>query len=205
MGEMHDMYSETYGGVCSDFNPCDGDDEVADHLYQHGCEVWIREDDRFFRDRRVPPDAMCGECRPCEEFEERNRYQRNRRILLKDLTGDCVLCTLPLIGTGEPIHIHHIVPRMQGGGDELSNLAPVHALCNLSASIGSDPSPTLDYRRAWVDRWRRGEEPTMIPPVPAEGWRMWGLRQILPTLPETELEELANALPKGARRDGVLN
>jgi hypothetical protein len=146
-----------------------------------------------------------GECRPCEEFEERNRYQRNRRILLKDLSGDCVLCTLPLVGTGEPIHIHHIVPRMQGGGDELSNLAPVHALCNLSASIGSDPSPTLDYRRAWVDRWRRGEVPTMIPPVPAEGWRMWGLRQILPTLPETELEELANALPKGARRDGVLN
>lgn len=53
-------------------------------------------------------------------------YEKNRGIALSISRG-CVLCGLPGANSAD-----HVVPRSQGGTEELFNLAPAHLSCNSS-------------------------------------------------------------------------
>jgi ribosomal protein S14 len=64
-------------------------------------------------------------------FRERGydgEYDRNRRALLATATA-CWICGQPA-RPGDPLTADHIIPRSQGGGSSLGNLAPAHRSCN---------------------------------------------------------------------------
>ena len=46
--------------------------------------------------------------------------------------GECALCDQPIPFDPALIHVDHIVPKIQRGGDALDNLQVTHAACNLS-------------------------------------------------------------------------
>jgi 5-methylcytosine-specific restriction endonuclease McrA len=72
--------------------------------------------------------------RPPPGLPRKNRERR--RAFLAAWGGACVYCGRSLKaerddpGDEQPITIEHIVPRVDGGGDNLANLAPACAACN---------------------------------------------------------------------------
>jgi RNA-directed DNA polymerase len=56
---------------------------------------------------------------------------RKARIWIKQ-EGLCAHCKGELAPSelGERVHIHHIIPKSQGGGEEISNLSMVHSVCH---------------------------------------------------------------------------
>jgi 5-methylcytosine-specific restriction endonuclease McrA len=57
-------------------------------------------------------------------------------------TGKCLICNGPLAfdsRTGEGATLEHIRARSRGGGDEIGNLALVHASCNHEKGRRWDP------------------------------------------------------------------
>lgn len=82
-----------------------------------------------------------------------------RRALWERDAGCCGFC-------GEPVslaemHVDHILPRAVGGQDELDNLRPAHARCNLGNGLAS----VRAYRREHPDE-----------PVPTKGHAVLFLR-----------------------------
>jgi len=60
--------------------------------------------------------------------------------LLTDQQELCPVCGSPLYGTGEDVHIHHIVPRSKGGSNSLGNLVVLHLGCHHAVHYGSQKS-----------------------------------------------------------------
>jgi RNA-directed DNA polymerase len=56
-------------------------------------------------------------------------YQKQRLVLLKTQNNACGLCKITF-WPGDPIHDHHIIPRKQGGSDNLDNRMLVHRWCH---------------------------------------------------------------------------
>lgn len=52
-----------------------------------------------------------------------------REKLYKTPKWVCVLCKQAL-DNEEPVHVHHIIPKSQGGDNTLKNLVPIHAVCH---------------------------------------------------------------------------
>ena len=60
------------------------------------------------------------------------RARRHLPALIAATGGSCALCGRFLPRRISPaIHVDHIVPRSQGGTDDLDNLQAVHAACNV--------------------------------------------------------------------------
>ena len=51
------------------------------------------------------------------------------RELAKRQGGHCPICRDSLYNE-EELHVHHVIPKSQGGGDAISNLALVHLYCH---------------------------------------------------------------------------
>lgn len=62
-----------------------------------------------------------------------SEYVRNRRIVVKNFNGACSMCGKLLLNP-KHIEVDHIIPRSQGGGDELSNLRVVCHDCHKQKS-----------------------------------------------------------------------
>jgi 5-methylcytosine-specific restriction endonuclease McrA len=58
-------------------------------------------------------------------WERDHAYRDRMRRALLVRGAVCWLC-----GGANPTQLDHVVPRREGGGDELSNLRPAHATCN---------------------------------------------------------------------------
>jgi RNA-directed DNA polymerase len=75
-----------------------------------------------------------------------------QRTLARRQAGLCPVCASPLLNN-ELLHEHHIVPKSQGGSDQLDNLVLVHLCCHqqLHANPGlwhlSNTAPTPTPRR----------------------------------------------------------
>ena len=70
-----------------------------------------------------------------EYWEERNQKQLERlqsqrhRTLARRQQGTCPYCHISL-NNDEELHIHHLVPRCQGGSDQLKNVVLTHLYCH---------------------------------------------------------------------------
>ena len=88
---------------------------------------------------------MIKTCQTCgNEFEAKHqsfRYcnkdcspieiKRNKKRVIIGLYGNnCAYCGLPLDSL--TMHIDHIIPKSQGGTDEIDNLTPCCPMCNLA-------------------------------------------------------------------------
>jgi 5-methylcytosine-specific restriction endonuclease McrA len=62
-------------------------------------------------------------------------YARNAALVRASATI-CHLCGLPFTAADQPV-ADHLVARAHGGSDQLANLAPAHASCNLRR--GAEP------------------------------------------------------------------
>ena len=58
-----------------------------------------------------------------------------QRELAKRQRGQCLICHGSL-HNGEELHVHHVVPKSQGGKDALSSLTLVHLYCHQQAHKG---------------------------------------------------------------------
>ena len=71
------------------------------------------------------------------------------RSLVWDMTdGRCAYCGVQT-NPFRDFTVDHIMPRCQGGTDDLTNLLPCCAACN-SAKGGMDPQRWLKSRRTWL-------------------------------------------------------
>jgi 5-methylcytosine-specific restriction endonuclease McrA len=84
--------------------------------------------------------CYCGRLTPCAQHP---RVPRRRRNQLKDTTAwrrarqaalyrdgrRCGRCGSPATPF-DPLHVHHVVPRSEGGTDTLGNLVTLCALCH---------------------------------------------------------------------------
>ena len=59
----------------------------------------------------------------------RETYRKQRLILHQKQGYRCALCTIPFV-PGEDIQTDHIIPSIEGGTDDLSNLRLVHPWCH---------------------------------------------------------------------------
>ena len=60
---------------------------------------------------------------------------RRQRELAKRQGGQCLVCRDSL-HNDEELHVHHVIPKSQGGEDAISNLALVHLYCHQQAHKG---------------------------------------------------------------------
>ncbi len=54
---------------------------------------------------------------------------KQKQALLDRQGGKCAMCGL-LLATAEEAHIHHVIPKVQGGSEDLSNKRVVHFWCH---------------------------------------------------------------------------
>lgn len=59
------------------------------------------------------------------------RIARIRALVWRMYGGRCWLCGAEITAV-QPWDVDHVLPRSQGGSDELRNLRPAHASCNRS-------------------------------------------------------------------------
>ena len=83
----------------------------------------------------VKHDASPDDATLREYWERRNlrklelQHTQRHRNLARRQQGKCPYC-LDRLANGEELHIHHKVPRSQGGKDNLQNLALTHLYCH---------------------------------------------------------------------------
>ncbi|RIK41140.1 MAG: HNH endonuclease [Chloroflexi bacterium] len=74
-------------------------------------------------------------------IEQIARSDSSFRLVDGEWIGRCLICNAPLRFTaadGGGATVEHIVPRREGGSDELANLALVHAACNWEKGVHWD-------------------------------------------------------------------
>ncbi|MDE0400616.1 MAG: group II intron reverse transcriptase/maturase [Candidatus Poribacteria bacterium] len=57
------------------------------------------------------------------------RFMKYRKSLYKKQKGKCTECSYPLLPT-DKLHVHHIIPKAEGGTNSHSNLTLTHAECH---------------------------------------------------------------------------
>lgn len=78
------------------------------------------------------------------------RTDRTFRLIEGEWIGRCLICNAPLrfdAATGGGASIEHIIPRREGGRDELMNLGLVHIACNHEKGIHWDEPKRRNGRR----------------------------------------------------------
>jgi 5-methylcytosine-specific restriction endonuclease McrA len=92
---------------------------------------------------------------------------KRRAELLKAYGGLCAACGLPITEPGW--RADHVLPIWMGGLDEISNLQPVHFICDLPKTAAdirriaktkrqmkmSDPRPPSKFKSRGFDRVKR--------------------------------------------------
>jgi 5-methylcytosine-specific restriction endonuclease McrA len=76
-------------------------------------------------------------------------WKRTRRLFARFLPAPCGRCG-QVINPGDDWHLGHRVARSQGGTNDLSNLRPEHARCNLAEAatgMGGDETTPASCRR----------------------------------------------------------
>jgi RNA-directed DNA polymerase len=84
----------------------------------------------YWRQRRSSPQALADRPRQLARWQQ----------------GLCPVCH-QLLENGEDLHVHHVLPKKQGGTDDLANLRLVHANCHRQIHSTSAP---LGVRR-WLE------------------------------------------------------
>lgn len=56
-------------------------------------------------------------------------YKRNAALVRANVVS-CWICGLPFTDPNDPAVADHVVPRIRGGSDDLSNLRAAHRTCN---------------------------------------------------------------------------
>lgn len=101
------------------------------------CKKAYRRERDNARNRRVrkarrlldPEWAAKDRARVLERW--RAKYDRLRASVREKSGGVCYLCAEPIDFSG-PWHVDHVLARVRGGSDDLSNLKATHVDCNLS-------------------------------------------------------------------------
>lgn len=70
---------------------------------------------------------MACECKFCEGWHIKKRELSNKQIVIFRQVGKCADCFKELWGK---LTVHHILPRSNGGGNELSNLVGLCRPCH---------------------------------------------------------------------------
>jgi 5-methylcytosine-specific restriction endonuclease McrA len=83
------------------------------------------------RERRARDPVWAEEQRRRNRARLQRQLLRTLEVLLSRDGNKCYLCSRDLM---LPVHIDHIVPRARGGSEAITNLAVVHAKCNLHKS-----------------------------------------------------------------------
>ncbi|WP_406717898.1 HNH endonuclease [Streptomyces althioticus] len=104
-----------------------------------GCgQQLIRGD---FPRKRSVADQRHPLCRFCQSRRDADRYLMHRLRLADHWEEqgifNCHICAGDFSEDDE-IHIDHVWPRARGGTDDVWNMYPAHALCNMSKS-DADP------------------------------------------------------------------
>jgi RNA-directed DNA polymerase len=104
------------------------------------------------------------------EIIQRNAVRRARskvinyrlRDVAKKTNFLCPVCggILDVGNKAETLHIHHIVPRAQGGSDNTSNLLAIHDYCHMQITYTKNKTLVAKFKKQGVtDSSRRREKP----------------------------------------------
>lgn len=64
--------------------------------------------------------------------------ERFRKVIYKKYSFRCPVCNQALFGE-ENIHLHHIIPRKDGGQYSLTNIVPLHGTCHENITYTKNP------------------------------------------------------------------
>jgi 5-methylcytosine-specific restriction endonuclease McrA len=81
-----------------------------------------------------PGKSRCAEHR--RRPVPRDQHYRRMAASIRAIATTCAICGQPA-SASDGLHVDHIVPRVDGGSDDPSNLRAVHASCSLKR--GSRP------------------------------------------------------------------
>ena len=105
--------------------------------------------------KKEPYAALCMKCRYATEvFAGRNvtkpLWEKSVKEAIRQRDGDgCGYCGIPLSRVG--IHLDHIKPESQGGGNDLDNLVLACEFCNMAKH-----DHELEYFLSWLAHIRSG-------------------------------------------------
>lgn len=75
-----------------------------------------------------------------QEYFEKRREQlieaKFRAAIYKDYKHKCPVCEMSL-HNGEPVELHHIIPRIEGGKYTRENILPLHQICHHQVTRGN--------------------------------------------------------------------
>ncbi|NEO38716.1 MAG: group II intron reverse transcriptase/maturase [Moorea sp. SIOASIH] len=97
-----------------------------------------------------------------QQFTARSRLTKGRCKIANRQDYKCPVCRQGLIG-GEEIHLHHIIPKSEGGKDENKNLIYLHQICHAKIhALGATNPETLKMLRTGnktLSRKKRNQKP----------------------------------------------
>lgn len=64
-----------------------------------------------------------------KDKSESEKFNKTKQKVAKKQEYKCPICGESLFND-EPLHLHHIIPRCQGGKDEIKNLLWLHQFCH---------------------------------------------------------------------------
>ena len=99
--------------------------------------VDISKDIPIFRHIKVKSEAKPDDANYTDYFEKRNKSMGSKRWakgskldkVAKNQNYKCPICNDSLLN-GEHLEIHHIVPVVKGGSDDVNNLIHLHKMCH---------------------------------------------------------------------------
>ena len=130
------------------------------------AKLWIEsEDGIFINDYTEHQSSKADVEAKKEQTRERVSRFRENKIRRKEFNpvevielygSDCDICKEPIdlnaprhskdFGWKKGLHIDHVIPLSKGGVDEISNVRPVHAACNLKKSNADVTLSETEYR-----------------------------------------------------------
>lgn len=84
-----------------------------------------------------------------------------RYALLERQAGLCPICEADLIGGDwdEPLHVHHLVHRKDGGTDNISNLMLLHEECHYNSHKANDSKEALELKLKLLKQKKGNRQP----------------------------------------------
>jgi len=139
------------------------------------CKKDLPTDD--FCLNRASKDGFNSICRKCVAISRKeNTWQRVRREVLERDNYQCVVCGSDESGDVSRLHVHHVVPRRDGGLDVKSNLVTLCVVHHgeIRGDLGSDLEqyiPDLQRCKRCGHKWTsRVSRPVRCPKCQSPYW-----------------------------------
>jgi len=84
---------------------------------------------------------LSGDYEYFDKRREQNIFAKFRAAVYRKYKQHCPKCGESL-HNGEPIELHHVVPRKKGGGYKMDNIQPLHQICHQNVTHRKEATRT---------------------------------------------------------------